>query len=95
MTFDKFAEKGLQEHLTVAKTNDDKNAEHLYGGPQGQHKNISSSTTIYIPVQQHMFQYNNIYSSTKIYFPVQQYIFQYKNMFSSTTIHIPVQKYLF
>jgi len=57
-----------------------------YGGPQGQYKNISSSTRIYIPVQKYKFQYKNISSSTRIYIPVQKYKFQYKNIYSSTKI---------
>ena len=65
-----------------------------YGGPQG--PNISSSTTISIPVQQYVFQYKKIYSSTQyICFSAQHNIFQYTNMFFSTAIYIPVHKYVF
>ena len=41
----------------------------MYGGPQGQYKNISSSTKIFTTLQQYVFQ-------DKKYIPVQQYVFQ-------------------
>ena len=64
----------------------------LYGGPQGQYKNISSSTIISNTVQQYVFQDKKIHSSTTIYIPVQQYVFQYNNIYPSTKIFILVQK---
>ena len=42
-----------------------------YGGPQGQYNNIYSSTKIFTPVQQYLFQYKINHPSTTIFIPVQ------------------------
>ena len=55
-----------------------------YSIPQGQHKNISSSTKICIPVQHYIFQYKKIFIPEQKRIPVQQYKSQYKNMYSRT-----------
>ena len=67
----------------------------LYGGPQGQYKNISSSTIIYTTVQQYVFQDKKIHSSTTICFSAQQYISQYKNIYSSTERCVFQYRYIF
>ena len=56
------------------------------GGPQGQCNNIYSSTKIFTPVQQYLFQNKINHPSSKICIPVQIYLSQYNNIYLSTKI---------
>lgn len=58
--------------LTVVKASSGfgktkQNAPLLYGGQQGQYKNMSPSIKMLLPIQKYFSQYKNIYRSTKMF----------------------------